>query len=101
MHINLDNEYGYLSGWVDQRSCIIMSLKIYPEHLNQGHAINLIKEFLLEVRQLGAVHVELEDCSDHYRSDHNIYLKCGFQYKGSDCTMYANIRNSLHAIQSI
>ena len=86
---------GHIIGYIIERFAIIISLYVDPVHRGKGFGMKLMKEFLTKAYDLGVVHAELDDCSDNYRKDHNIYIKCGFTYTDSDNRMYANVRSSL------
>jgi GNAT superfamily N-acetyltransferase len=86
---------GRIEGNINNRAAIITILHVTPNYRNQGFGMKLLKEFLTTVYEMGIVHVELFDCSDNYRKNHNIYIKCGFRYTGSDNNMYANVRVAL------
>lgn len=98
--INKEYNYGTIKGQVNGRIGFIAWLCVYPGYRNQGKGINLIKEFLIEAYNIGIIHVELHDCSDNYRTNHNIYLKCGFKYI-DDGLMHANVRQSLLVIEKL
>jgi GNAT superfamily N-acetyltransferase len=94
---------GYIQGIVIDRIAYLQYVFIYRKYRKYGKAIELIKYFLEEAYKIGAVRVELDDCSDNYRSEHNLYTKCGFSYKQlndfGDNVMYTNIRSSLKKLK--
>lgn len=47
---------------------------------NKGYGSNLLRECINDCLKLGAVLFTLDDMSDRYRSQHNIYTKFGFVY---------------------
>lgn len=101
MLIHIGNKYGYINGNIDDRCLYINFVDILPEYQNKGFGILLIEQILNEAASNGVVHVELDDCSDRYRNNHNIYINCGFKYKSKECEMYANLRHSLRCIKNI
>jgi GNAT superfamily N-acetyltransferase len=47
---------------------------------NQGLATRLLRYAVLQAHKIGIVRVRLEDMSDRYKQDNNIYVKLGFVY---------------------
>lgn len=86
---------GQIIGYINARRAVITSLYVNPIYRNNGYGMKLMKDFLTKGYGLGVIHIELDDCSDNYRKNHNIYIKCGFKYTSFDNLMYANTRASL------
>lgn len=91
---------GIIIGCVNCRFGIITWLQVCDKYKGHGFGITLIKKFLKKISEIGIIHVELDDCSDNYRKDHNIYIKCGFKYIDNNNRMYSNVRVSLKKINN-
>ena len=98
-YISMDYTYGHIYGFVNGRGSTITSLYIDSEFRNQGYGKKLLELFLTEAFSYNALHVELDDCSDNYRKQHNIYIKYGFKYDNNDNHMYGNVRNCLKLLK--
>src|SRR5438105_2693342 len=95
--IQLHFQKGYIFGSVVNKVATLQDICVYPEYRSMGWGCCLIKEFLNRARELGAVRAEVDDFSDRYRKDHNIYINCGFQYQDAKNgpEMHGNIRHML------
>ena len=92
----LNESIGQITGYIYKKIAIITSLYVDKLHRKQGLGIKLMNKFLKKVFELGAVHAQLDDCSDNCCKNHNIYIKCGFKYVDYyDNLMAANIRTAL------
>ncbi len=98
--ISLQFHKGYIIGLYHNKVATINSIFVKPEFRNKGWAMCLIKEFVKRAQELGAVRVEVDDCTDRFRVEHNLYVKCGFKYRDSyGPEMHANVRNVLKNIE--
>ena len=46
----------------------------------KGYAMHLLKKACKEALSNNIINIILDDCSDNYRQNHNIYTKMGLQY---------------------
>jgi GNAT superfamily N-acetyltransferase len=64
--------------------CTILSLYTEKPFRNKGYATYLLKYAIDYCRSKGVHRIVLDDCSDNFKKQNNIYLKCGFRYVEDD-----------------
>ena len=76
------HQVAYVCGVVAaSRKFVLQSVFTPPDERRQGIATSLILRLVAYCReQHGVTVIELDDMSDHYRQNDNIYLKLGFKY---------------------
>ena len=74
--------YSKIEYVIDQtnHNCIIINFETVEKYRNMGHGINLLTKFINYMKLLGISTILLDDCSDNFNSQNNIYIKCGFLY---------------------
>jgi GNAT superfamily N-acetyltransferase len=65
----------------DKTVMFLSDLNTLPEYRRQGYATQLIRRAIWEARRNGCTKIKLDDCSDGFNTEHNIYLKTGFTYR--------------------
>ncbi len=65
----------------DKTVMLISDLNTLPAHRGQGYASQLIRRAIWEARRNRCLYIKLDDCSDGFQTEHNIYLKNGFTYE--------------------
>jgi GNAT superfamily N-acetyltransferase len=58
----------------------LLSFKTNETYQNQGYGIKLLKYIIKLCKTLNIKKIILDDCSDRFNHNNNIYLKCGFKY---------------------
>jgi hypothetical protein len=73
--------YNILPGFIEvvfhQNMTVINLQSIYP---GNGYGTHLMIHACNEAKKRGISTITLDDCSDRYRSQHNIYTKIGMKY---------------------
>ena len=59
----------------------ISDVSTFPGHGRKGYASQLIRRALWEARRNGCSYVKLDDFSDGFGTDHNVYVNNGFKYE--------------------
>ena len=77
---------GIYPDW-DKECMYLSDLRTNPDYRYQGYASQLIQRAIWEARRNGCKIIKLDDCSDGYGTDHNIYINNGFRY-GMEPEMY-------------
>lgn len=67
----------------DTSVMLIADINTDPDYRYKGYASQLIRRAIWEARRNGCTHIRLDDCTDAFNSDHNIYIKNGFTYERS------------------
>ena len=88
---------GYIQGSYEiignKRRGIIHNLWVEEKFRNKKIGRYLLRKLIIKMFDIGIVHIELDDMSDNYRKEHNIYIKHGFKYKyKTGPEMYGNTR---------
>lgn len=66
--------------YTDDSVLQITSLQTKPAYRGRGHASRLLKQVMREAKKAGMRTIELDDMSDRYRQEGNIYLAHGLRY---------------------
>ena len=69
---------GALTG---KRTCEIVLLYVPLIERGQGHAVTLLGVLAQILAEDGCCRIELDDMSDRYRNNRNVYTRVGFQYR--------------------
>jgi len=91
--MELRNQYGFINYHISAPIVTVQYLHIDPQYRGRGYAVDL----LTKVIDIGMKHkctfIELDDASDNYRSEHNIYVKLGILYTDQEAgeTMRARL----------
>lgn len=64
----------------DTGEAIITSLGVAKQYRGRGYAFNLLLQMGFYLRNINITKIWLDDMSDHYRSNRNLYLLLGFDY---------------------
>jgi GNAT superfamily N-acetyltransferase len=67
----------------DTTVMLIADINTESDYRYKGYASQLIRRAIWEARRNGCKHIRLDDCTDAFNSDHNIYIKNGFTYERS------------------
>ena len=59
----------------------ISDVSTFPNYTRKGYGTQLIRRALWEARRNGCSYVKLDDFSDGFGTDRNIYVKNGFKYE--------------------
>jgi len=73
---NIDNSFGHIQISIDNNTMTVTSL--YSR--KKGCGTKLMMYSCKEQYDNGIKYIELDDCSERYREDHNIYVKFGMKY---------------------
>ncbi len=92
-----DIDFSFSNGRTRSQKVIdIHNLYITDQFRNMGYGSYLIKEVLIDAYKLNYVYIELDDMTDNYRKEHNIYLKLGFKYIANEgCEMRGKIKDMI------
>ena len=58
----------------------ITDLYVKHEYRNQSYGTKLLEQAIQLARDRHCECITLDDCSDRFKSNHNIYIKLGFKY---------------------
>jgi GNAT superfamily N-acetyltransferase len=58
----------------------ITDLYVKHEYRNQSYGTKLLKHAIQLAKECNCESITLDDCSDRFKSPHNIYVKLGFKY---------------------
>ena len=75
---------GFIEVIIDHQEQIMTIIDLQSTIHGKGNAMHLIKRACQNAFNMGINKVILDDCSDHYRKPHNIYIKMGFKYNQKD-----------------
>lgn len=64
----------------DTKDNVVTIMNLESIIKGKGYGTHLIVHVCKEAIRKGITTVELDDCSSHYRKDHNIYTKLGLSY---------------------
>lgn len=64
-----------------KRTCEVVLLYVPPLQRAQGHAVTLLGVLAQMLAEDGCCRIELDDMSDRYRNNRNVYTRVGFQYR--------------------
>jgi len=71
---------GDINSIIDENTCIIKYIIVKDEFRNKGYGTMLLQELIEYCKECKINKIELDDMSDNFRKDNNIYLKNNFQY---------------------
>jgi ribosomal protein S18 acetylase RimI-like enzyme len=106
----ISSQHAYIEGYlernliddkiiINERRAYISNLWVKESLRGQGIGTYLLKKFIKNLDDLGVIHVELDDVSDNYKKNKNIYIKFGFKYKRDDGPeMTASVRSLMNKI---
>lgn len=91
-HENNDLDYGFIQYYIsyDDREVQILYIYVHPELRGRRYGEYLIKEMFKDVTQkmrlngIERFEIHLDDMSDHFGKDDNLYRKMGFEYMEVD-----------------
>jgi hypothetical protein len=87
---------GYIYGYVTNKVVNLNYIFVKPEYRGNKFSISLMMSFLVESYRKGAVRIELDDCSNNYKTSKNLYLNSGLKYLHVDGPeMSGNIRSCI------
>lgn len=75
------NDIPRLYGQFDNESFCLMSLYVPEKMRNYKKATQLVYNVCVYCYRKEIKYIELDDMSDNYRYENNVYSKCGFKYK--------------------
>lgn len=79
LNIN-DNIIGYINTIIKNNICTITSFIIKEEYRNNGYGTFLLKKIIRYCLKNNIKKIELDDMSDNFNKENNIYIKNGFRY---------------------
>ena len=77
----LNLEIPRIYGVINNHTLFIMNLFIPLEMRNRGIGSQLLSRMKIFCRNTGIIKIELDDMSDNFLKNNNIYIKNGFKYK--------------------
>jgi len=82
----LDSYYGKIYGVINKnyKVCNITLFKIKKHFQNKKHGTRLLQYYIQLCKDSNVKHIELDDMTDNYRKNNNIYIKVGFVYINDD-----------------
>lgn len=91
-HENNDLDYGFIQYYIsyDDREVQILYIYVHPELRGRRYGEHLIKEMFKDVTQkmrlngIERFEIHLDDMTDHFGKDDNLYRKMGFEYTEVD-----------------
>ena len=71
---------GYITYVISNNNCTITSINIIKP--NKGYGTILLNEVIKDIKEYfsNIKQIDLDDMSDQFRKEHNIYIKFGFKY---------------------
>jgi GNAT superfamily N-acetyltransferase len=85
--INLINlKHSNVMAWADmvfdddENEVIIKWIETHPQYRNKGYAKQVLRAIIAFAKQKGYYRIILDDMSDNYMSEHNLYKSVGFHY---------------------
>ena len=89
---------GIVPGKADDRVAYLKALRVIPSLRKRGIASALIVAFARVAEERGVRRIELDDMSDRFRMEGNVYVRNGFVYRGkTGPEMYASPKAVLQA----
>jgi len=72
-------------------SSTVTWIETHKEYRNKSHATQLLKHIINYCKNNSIVKIQLDDMTNNYRKDNNLYIKAGFEYvdnSGPEMIMY-------------
>jgi GNAT superfamily N-acetyltransferase len=79
-----------LLGVQSDRVFFLMHLYVPPDQRGQGIGSQMLHALADYLFRSGCRRIELDDMTDRFGASDNIYVKCGFVYRGGAAEMYAS-----------
>lgn len=99
--LRIETEHGRLCGIPHERVFDLLALHVDDAHRNGGIGTTLLHALSVWCIDKGIKRIDVDDMSDRHRDSHNIYVNCGFAYRGKvGPEMYASpktvVRRTAH-----